>query len=93
MLNVKYLLFLFSICLPFISLSIHAKGPELKDGRWESVFSEEMNNSFDEKIKMLDAMAKSDPSMQKLKDQVAKSLDDARKPKTHYLSEEQAERG
>lgn len=93
MFKVNYLSFVFSISILFISFSLHAQGPWLKDGKWEAVFSEEMNNNFDEQIKMLDALAKSEPSMNKLKEQMLKSLAEARKPKIHYLSEEQADRG
>ena len=77
----------------FISSSLLAQGPAIKDGEWESTLSEEMNAVLDEQVKMLDAMAKSEPSMQNLKKQILESLEKARKPRSHYLSEEQAERG
>jgi len=81
------------IILSFISSSLLAQGPVIKDGEWEAVLSEEMTAAFDEQVKMLDAMAKSDPSMLKMKEQIIKTFAEAKKPKTHYLSEEQAERG
>jgi|GEM_PF-5220112 len=77
----------------FLSSALFAQGPAIKDGKWQATLSEEMNNRLDEQIKMLDAMAKSDPSMQIIKDKVMQSLNEARQPKTHYLTEEQAERG
>lgn len=89
----KVLAPLLMISLSFISSSLLAQGPVIKDGEWEAVFSAEMNATLDEQVKMLDAMAKTEPSMQVIKDKVLAALKKAKKPRTIRLSEEQAERG
>ena len=88
--TLRIFVFLFFI---FLSFTVQAQGPVIKDGQWEAVFSDEMNAALDEQINMLDALAKTEPSIQALKENMMKSLEVARKPRSYFISEEQAERG
>jgi len=91
----KFRIFVFLVFIIFIhspSIAL-AQGPVIKDGKWEAVFSDEMNSALDEQISMLDALAKTEPSIQALKENMMKSLEEARKPRTYTISEDQAERG
>jgi hypothetical protein len=93
MYKLNFLAILLFISLIFMNSSLHAQGPVIKDGKWEAVFSDEMNTALDEQIKMLDALAKTEPSIQRLKENMMKSLEEARKPRSYNISEEEAERG
>ena len=70
-----------------------AEGAVIKDGNWESGISEEMSNAFSEQLLMLQAIAKTEPSVHALENKMEKLIEKAKQQRSITLSVEQAERG